>query len=269
MNNEYFSTNQSLWNTKLEYHKKSDFYDVEGFKKGTFQPLRALERKALSDVNGKTMLHLQCHFGQDSLAWARKGARVTGVDLSEKAIAFARELNDDLNLDAQFVHANVFDTRKHIQEQFDIVYTSYGVIGWLPDLKPWAKVISESLKPNGIFYMAEFHPVLMVYDFDEGSFQFNYFNNPEPDEYMVENTYADRNANFKHKEFTWSHSISEVITPLLENGLELLEFNEYPYSNWNCFPNMREVGEEQFVFDGFKHSMPHLFELKMRKKERF
>jgi len=266
MKQEYFDTNQSLWNQKLDIHKKSDFYSLEAFKKGTFQSLRNIELEALSGiVKGKTMLHLQCHFGQDSLAWARLGAKVTGVDLSEKAIALARELNDELGLDAKFVHANVFETRQHIQEKFDIVFTSYGTYGWLPDLKPWAKVISESLNSGGIFYMADFHPLLSIYDFDKNKMQYNYFNPNEPDLEITDSTYADRNVELKHKEYTWSHSLSEVITPLLQEGLQLELFNEYPYSNWNCFSNLKEVGEQQFVFEGFEHSMPHLFELKFRK----
>jgi SAM-dependent methyltransferase len=252
----------------VDIHKKSAFYNLDAFKEGTFQSLRNIELAALShQVKGKTMLHLQCHFGQDSLAWARLGAKVTGIDLSEKAIALARELNDELGLNAQFIHANVYDTRQHVQEQFDVVFTSYGTFGWLPDLKPWAKVISESLKLGGIFYMIDFHPLLSIIDFEnEGvDYNYNYFNPNKPDIEITETTYADRNVELKHKEYSWSHSLSEVITPLLQEGLQLEVFNEYPYSNWNCFPNLKQVSEQQFVFNKFKYSMPHLFELQFRK----
>ncbi len=265
MNNHYFDTNKSLWNQKVDYHKASDFYELDNFKKGLFQPLRDIELRGLPDVRGKSLLHLQCHFGQDTLAWARLGAKVTGVDLSNKGIESARQLRDELKLDAKFVNCNVFDTRKHIQEQFDIVFTSYGVIGWLPDLKPWAKVIKESLKPGGTFYIVEFHPALMMHDHENYDLQFHYFNRPEPDEYLIEGTYADKNANLQHKEFTWSHSLSEIITPLINEGLILESFNEYPYCNWNCFPNLRTEGEQRFVYNGVKFSFPHLFELKMRR----
>lgn len=265
MNDQYFKTNESLWNQKVDYHTQSEFYQLEAFKKGEYQPLRPIELEGLSDIKGKKMLHLQCHFGQDSLAWSRLGAKVTGVDFSEKAIAQARHLNAELQLDAQFVCSNVLETRQHLQDTFDVVFTSYGVIGWLPELQSWAKTISESLHKGGVFYMVEFHPVLMTMDFDLHEQRYAYFNQNAPDLEIVQGTYADKNADIEHQEFTWSHSLSEIITPLLREGLVLETFNEYPYSNWNCFSNMKEVAPDQFVYQGFQRPMPHLFELKMRK----
>lgn len=269
MSNNYIETNESLWNKKVEPHTKSDFYNLEAFKKG-WNSLRHIEMNALSDeVKDKSMLHLQCHFGQDSLAWSRLGAKVTGIDFSENAITKAQELNDELKLDATFIHSNVYDVRKHIQKKFDIVFTSYGVICWLPDLDKWAKVIADSLEPNGVFYMVETHPALIIYDLDNPKnlrLQYDYFHNPTPDEELITGTYADNEADLKHQEFTWSHSISEVIMPLLKHGLVLESFNEYPYSTWDCFPNQEKVGDEKFVFGNLGKSLPHLFELRMRKK---
>jgi SAM-dependent methyltransferase len=268
MTDNYIQTNQSLWDKKVKPHTESDFYQVEAFKKG-WNSLRHIEMNALGkEVKNKSMLHLQCHFGQDSLSWARLGATVTGIDFSAEAIKTAQQLNDEMQLDARFIQSSVYDVRKHIQEQFDIVFTSYGVIGWLPDLHQWAEVIGQSLKPNGTFYMVEFHPGLVIYDFGQPQnlrLAYDYFHHPTPDEALITGTYADASANLQHQEFTWSHSISEIITPLLKQGLILETFQEYPYSTWNCFSNLHEAGEEKFVFGSLDKSIPHLLELKMRK----
>ena len=132
---KYFDMNKATWNNKVEVHANSDMYSMELFKKGE-SSLKHYELEALGEVNGKSLLHLQCHFGQDTLSWSRMGAKCVGVDLSDAGINLAKKLNTALKLDAKFICCNVLDTSKHIKETFDIVFTSYGVIGWLPDLKP-------------------------------------------------------------------------------------------------------------------------------------
>ena len=172
---QYFAANRDLWNQRTAVHKDSSFYNLEGFKKGE-TVLTAVELKELGDVKGKKLLHLQCHFGMDSLDWARRGADVTGIDLSDAAITEAQQLNDELGLNARFVCCNVYDLHPQykassktppmegLEEAFDIVFTSYGVVGWLPDLDKWAEIIAHYLAPGGIFYMAEFHPVVWMFD---------------------------------------------------------------------------------------------------------
>ena len=163
-NNDYFKTNKATWNEKVTVHAQSNMYDLEAFKNGK-PSLMPYELEALGDVNGKSLLHLQCHFGQDTLSWSRLGAKCVGVDLSDEGINLARKLNNELNLDAKFACCNVLDTSKIIKETFDIVFTSYGVIGWLPDLKPWGKMIFEKLNKGGTFFMAEFHPIVWMHDY--------------------------------------------------------------------------------------------------------
>jgi ubiquinone/menaquinone biosynthesis C-methylase UbiE len=111
-------------------------------------------------------LHLQCHFGQDTLSMSRMGAQTTGVDLSDKAIDAARKLNQEINQQATFICCNIYDLPQHLDQQFDIVFTSYGTIGWLPDLNQWAALIARYLKPGGKFVFAEFHPVVWMFDND-------------------------------------------------------------------------------------------------------
>ena len=129
----YFKTNKATWNEKVKVHAKSVMYDLQAFKEGK-SSLMCYELDALGDVDGKSLLHLQCHFGQDTLSWSRLGAQCIGVDLSDEGIKLAKRLNTELNLDAEFVCCNVLDASEFIKDTFDIVFTSYGVIGWLPDL---------------------------------------------------------------------------------------------------------------------------------------
>nr|HMQ81182.1 class I SAM-dependent methyltransferase [Ignavibacteria bacterium] len=138
---KYIEVNRDLWNKKTPVHVTSEFYDVASFKKGK-SSLNPAELEALGDVSGKSLLHLQCHFGMDTLSWARLGAKVTGVDLADKAIDAARELNAELGLDAEFICSDVFDLKNVLDKKYDIVFTSYGTIGWLPDLDKWADIVS-------------------------------------------------------------------------------------------------------------------------------
>jgi SAM-dependent methyltransferase len=194
-----FNTNRQTWNKKVAIHAASDFYDLESFKKGR-SSLTPFEVKALGDVKGKDILHLQCHFGQDTLSFQRMGARCTGVDISDEGVKLARDLNNELKLDAKFVCCNVLDASQFISEKFDIVFTSYGTIAWLPDLKPWAKIISERLKPGGVFYIVEFHPIAWMYDYTETPSKLAYgYQRKEVIYEEYQGTYADEKSNMTSK----------------------------------------------------------------------
>jgi 2-polyprenyl-3-methyl-5-hydroxy-6-metoxy-1,4-benzoquinol methylase len=173
MNNyqHIFAANKASWNKRAAIHKDSAFYDLDAFKKGK-SSLNKVELAALGNVTNKRLLHLQCHFGMDTMSWAREGAIVTGVDLSDEAIRLAREINQELALNAEFICSNIYDLVNEEgkpvaglqSESFDIVFTSYGTIGWLPDLDQWAGIISLYLKPGGTFYIVDFHPALWMMD---------------------------------------------------------------------------------------------------------
>ncbi len=258
---EYIKVNKSLWNGKTEIHVKTDFYDVESFKKGK-STLNYLELEALGDVKDKSLLHLQCHFGMDSLSWARLGAKVTGVDLSDKAIDVARSLNAELGLDSEFICSNIYELPSVLDKKFDIVFTSYGVIGWLPDLDKWAEVISHFLKPGGVFYMVEFHPVVWMFDTDISKIDYSYFNN----ETVIETigTYAEPENEFRHKSISWNHSLSSVINSLMKQNLRVTEFNEYPFSFYDCFKKEVLTKDKHgfWQFKGLEGKMPVMFSVK-------
>jgi 2-polyprenyl-3-methyl-5-hydroxy-6-metoxy-1,4-benzoquinol methylase len=257
---QYFDANKEGWNQRTAVHKTSAFYNLEDFKKGT-SSLNKIEVDEVGDVKGKSLLHLQCHFGMDSLSWARAGATVTGVDISDNAIALANEINNELELNARFVCCNVYDTCEHVAEQFDIVFTSYGTIGWLPDLKPWAKVVAQKLKPGGFFYIADFHPTLWMLDDNMEKLTYSYFN----DEVIVteqKGTYTDRDAPIAYTEYGWNHPFSEIISALIAEGLQIEFLHEFPYSPYNCFANLEQSADGYWRFKGMGNRFPMMYSIK-------
>ncbi|MFB9052370.1 class I SAM-dependent methyltransferase [Formosa undariae] len=257
---DYKAINKATWNVKTEAHLISDFYDVEGFLNGK-SSLNSIEMDLLGDVKGKKILHLQCHFGQDSLSLARLGAHVTAVDLSDVAIKNAKQLANKLELDTTFICCDVYDLPNHLDDTFDIIYTSYGTIGWLPDLDQWAQLISKFLKPKGEFVFVEFHPVVWVFDDDFDKIIYRYFKSDAIIETET-GTYADREANMTQQSITWNHSLSEVITSLLQNNLELKAFQEFDYSPYDCFSHTVEVQPKQFRIKHLEDKLPMVYALK-------
>jgi SAM-dependent methyltransferase len=261
---DYISINKQTWNNKTDVHIASEFYDMQGFLDGK-STLNSIELELLGDIKGKRILHLQCHFGQDTMTFSRMGAKATGVDLSDKAIERAREFASKLNLDTTFVCCDIYDTPKFIDEKFDIVFTSYGTIGWFPDLDKWAKVISHFLKPDGKFIMADFHPVVWMFDNDFKGVFYNYFN-VEP---IIEDelgTYADKEAELSTQTMTWNHPTSELLNSLINNGLQINCFNEYDYSPYNCFNETEEFEPNKFRIKHFGNKIPMVYSIHGTKK---
>ena len=263
-NLDYLAVNRQTWNHKTEVHIDSEFYDNESFLKGK-STLNSIELALLGDIKDKKILHLQCHFGQDSLSMARLGAKVTGVDLSNNAIEKATSFAKELQLDGTFICSDIYDLPNHLAEEFDIVFTSYGTTGWLPDLDKWAKVVSRFLKPNGKFIMADFHPVVWMFDNDFKEILYSYFN-VEPIIEEETGTYADKNAALETKTITWNHPISETLNALLSNGLALNEFNEYDYSPYNCFNNTEEFEKGKYRIKHFENKIPMVYSIVATKK---
>lgn len=259
MNLDYLRTNQNLWNKKLAHHLNSEFYDLDGFLNGKTS-LKELELEMLGDVNEKSILHLQCHFGQDSLSLARMGAKVTGVDLSDQAIAKAKELNQHLKLKANFICSDVYDLKNKLSEKFDIVFTTYGVIGWLPNIDKWADTISHFLNPGGILVFVEFHPVLWMFDDKVEEVTYTY-HKTEPIIELEEHTYAAHNAEINMNSVTWNHSIGEVINALIKNGIEIKALSEYPYTFFPISPQFEAVGKGRYQVKKHGNKLPLLYSI--------
>jgi SAM-dependent methyltransferase len=242
VSDEYLRANRELWDTWADLHVASEFYDVEAFKAGadSLNP----EDDELGDVTGRTLLHLQCHFGKDTLSWARREAIVTGADFSPRAIEAARDLADELAIPATFVCSRIDELPGALDGRFDIVYTSRGVLGWLPDLASWAGVIAHFLTPGGTFFIHEMHPVMWLFD-DEAAetelrVRYPYFRTPEPFRFETQGSYAVPEAEMRGVEYAWPHSLDEIIGSLLDVGLRIVSFREHPTMFFRFLPFMVE-----------------------------
>lgn len=260
---EFLKSNQAMWNVWTRVHVKSKFYDVEGFKAGQLR-LDKIERE-MGDVRGKSLLHLQCHFGLSTLSWARLGARVTGADFSDEAIREARVLAQSVGLDANFVCANIYDLPNALDGQFDFVFTSHGVLGWLPDLPAWGRVIAHFLKPGGTFYIVEGHPTAFIFD-DENPedlrVRYPYFHTDSPGSAEVNGTYADRSVDIHHTEYFWYFSVSDIINALINAGLQIIELREYDFNSWQTFPFMEKDADGWWRLPEKFPKLPLMFSLK-------
>jgi SAM-dependent methyltransferase len=254
---KYFEMNRIGWDRRAEVHIGSRFYDVSGFISGATS-LREIERAELQEVAGKTLLHLQCHFGLDTLSWAREGAMCTGVDISPVAIAKARELAAQTGLSAQFVCSDVYGYGAAPGESFDIVFTSYGALCWLPDLRRWAQVVASKLAVGGRFYMVEFHP---VHDLLDG---YAYFTRPAPD-IEEEGTYTENGAGATARLATWGHPLSSVVDALVGAGIRIERMREFPYSPYDCFEGMEERTPGRFYLSHKGNDVPMVYSILGRK----
>jgi SAM-dependent methyltransferase len=243
----HVAANKALWDEWTPIHVRSEFYDVEGWKAGRGRDdLRPLLVEEVGDVAGKDLLHLQCHFGLDTLSWARRGARVTGADFSERAIEQARVLSADAGLDATFVVSDLADLPANLEGDFDVVFTSFGVLGWLPDVPRWAEVVAHFVRPGGFVYIAEAHPFAQVFDDDDAATElrprYHYWPSPEPLEFPTDGSYADPGAHVEQPfEYCWQHSMGEIITSLAAAGLRIEYLHEFPWIVWKMYPFMVET----------------------------
>lgn len=210
---------------------------------------------------GKKLLHLQCHFGLDTLSWARLGAEVTGVDFSDEALGTARKLAAELNLPARFIHADLTAEKIDLGDPYDIIVTSYGVLSWLPTLAPWARLIAENLVSGGIFHIAEFHPVLAMMDEEGRSLKYPYFHSDTPLPFVESSSYAGA----RHEPVTsyqWFHSLSDVVTALLDARLRVLHLHELPYCFHGCYSFLVEKEPGKWVLRDHPDGVPLLFSIK-------
>jgi SAM-dependent methyltransferase len=254
---EFLKANQQMWNQRTDIHIDSDFYDVPSFLEGR-SSLNSIELDLLGDVKGKKVLHLQCHFGQDTLSLARMGAKATGIDLSDRAIAKARELNQKMGLDAEFVCCNVLDIDQHLTDQYDIIFTSYGTIGWIPELDRWGQLVAQFLAPGGQFLIVEFHPVVWMLNSGMTFFEYSYFNKEMIEE--TEGTYTDGAGDFEAKSYSWNHPLSDVFKALLDAGLTISHFSEYDYSPYDCFEKTVKAAQG-YQIQGLEGLMPMVYAL--------
>lgn len=268
MTRMYYDTNRRNWNERTPIHARSLSYDLDGFRAGR-NSLLPIERVEVGEVNGKSLLHLQCHLGTDTLSWAQLGALVTGVDFSEEALTVARSLNIDLALNARFLQSNIYDLPKVLDAQFDIVYTSYGVLCWLHDIPRWAQIAAQYVKPGGTFYLAEFHPLAVAIcdggvDGDTFRMTFPYFSQNEPCYCAPGYTYTDGEEQTQTGAYEWSYTIGQVTTALIDAGLQIEFLHEHPCCAFPILPEMQEDADGLWWRQ--QHDFPLMFSLRARKE---
>lgn len=259
----YSNINKKWWNRVVPVHASSKLYDLQNFKKGKTS-LQEIELKELGNVKGRTLLHLLCHFGMDTLSWAKLGAVATGVDLSDESINLARKLSKETSIPATFICSDIFDLPKILDKKFDIIFMSYGVLCWISDVEKWAKIINRFLKKGGTFYIVEIHPFTNILSFDF-KFAFKYFDKgPEEDDST--GTYADWNSKIKGSTYLWSYTLSDVIDALIGEGLKIEYLHEFPFTMYDQFPGLMEKNKKgQYILKNKKIEIPLLFSIKATK----
>ncbi|RCH67536.1 class I SAM-dependent methyltransferase [Streptomyces sp. SDr-06] len=258
--------NRELWERWTGFHVASDHYDVKGFLagRGTLQPFEADE---VGEVAGRSLIHLQCHFGLDTLSWARRGARVTGVDFSPRAIARAGELARATAVPAEFLCSEVYGLPAELDGRFDIVYVSFGSVVWLPDIARWARAAARLLAPGGVLYVAEYHPVLHTLDFDDATrepvLRYPYFDRAQPIAHELRGTYADSADDVTESGYTWAHSLGAIVTSVLDAGLRLDFLHEFPSVWFPVLPYLeRRADGRYWLPERVEGELPLLFSLR-------
>ena len=266
----YIESNRALWNEWAEVNSRSSLYDVVAFRAGK-STLHTLEIEEVGDVAGRSLLHLQCHFGLDTLSWARQGARVTGVDFSSKAIQLARALSAEVDLPATFIESDVYDLPAAHSGEYDIVFASYGAIYWLPDIREWARVAAHFVRPGGTFYLAEIHPAAYVFDDRRDGTDlrivYPYFHSPQPIVYSTRGTsYFDGEAAVTQPaEYGWCHSLGDTVSALIAAGLRIEFLHEHAYTVYRQLPFMEQGADGYWRLPEHSQSVPLMFSVRATK----
>jgi SAM-dependent methyltransferase len=269
---EWYTANRANWDERVPIHLKS--YGLDAIRGGNGK-LHPIEERELQLRPGERVLHLQCHFGLDSLTLAQRGAFVVGVDFSAPAVQAARDLANELGLDrlANFVETNVYGVQEALPEPeaFDLVYVSWGAINWLPDIRTWAKIVSYYLRPGGRLYMAEGHPVAYVFEDSlpplEGAMPawFAPYFDEQPSVIDNDRDYSDPNARMKNtRTYEWIHPLGNIVDALLEAGLSLEFLREHDALPWKMFAQLVEDKDGMFRWPN-RRWLPLSFSLSARK----
>jgi SAM-dependent methyltransferase len=244
------AANRDNWDDRVAIHVASDMYDVDGWLAGARDP-RPWEAEALGDVAGLDLVHLQCHFGLDTLSWAHVGATVTGLDFSGKAIATATDLAERAGLTdrARFVEANVLLASEALEgAQFDVVYVSLGALCWLPSVDQWALQVALLLRPGGRLFFHDSHPLSWALADDSTAIEHTYFEESTPFVSDFAHTYTDGSGTIDHtRNYQWNHSVGETLNALLDNDLRLDRVTEHDWTAWPRYPWLVETGPQRWA----------------------
>jgi SAM-dependent methyltransferase len=266
----WFEANRANWDERVQHHIASDFYDMDAFRAGAIT-VPDVEREEVGDVAGKSLLHLQCHFGQDTLSWARLGATVTGLDFSGEAIAAARSIAEELSIPAEFVEANVYDAPQALEgRQFDIVYTSLGVLTWLPDIERWAQAAAACVRPGGLLYLRDGHPFAWVFDDEHPSelrVRFPYWSVDGGLRFDYPGSYATGAETQHNVTYESPHALGDIVTALVQAGLAIEFLHEFNYASYRAFPFMEQSDDGNWRLPAHADSVPLIFSIRAHRPE--
>jgi 2-polyprenyl-3-methyl-5-hydroxy-6-metoxy-1,4-benzoquinol methylase len=263
-------TNRRNWDERAAIHARdtTDYYGLDRLRAGE-STLYAIEAAELGDLSGKRVLHLQCHIGCDTLSLVRRGAVATGLDFSGVAVELARRLANDTGLRADFIHGTVDQAPCLTPGPFDLVFTTWGTICWLPDVRVWAKAIASVLAPNGELYFADIHPGFMVMEERAGEIvQIYDFQTPadRPLKFIVAKTYTGDPTVMTHQETReWIHPLSSVFGALTEAGLTITMFHEHEALPWRAVPGLVPAPDRLWRLPGGYPRMPLSISLRAKK----
>jgi len=254
--------NRTHWDELAEVHAES--YDYEKLIKGG-HVMDSIQTGEVGEVRNRSLLHLQCHIGTDTLSWARLGADVTGVDISPVSLRVAQKLAKKAGLSARFIESSVYDLPDKLDSTFDIVYTSIGVLCWLSDLSTWAGIIRKYLKPGGFFYLMESHPFMHVFDDESDGLivRYPYFHKQAPYEWPADYPdYSDSEYTVQSPSWEWQWSISDILNALIENDLKIDFLNEHSVIPWKALPDMIKCNDGFWRLPEGTNNLPLMFSLR-------
>lgn len=244
----YREANRARWDESVAIHAASEFYGADRFLAGE-TTLLPLDIEEVGDVAGKSLLHLQCHFGLDTLSWARRGANVVGVDFAQSAVETARNIAQRAGLKAEFVESELYASPETLAGRlgtFDIVYVNLGALCWLPDISGWARTCAAFLRSGGALYVRDVHPVTQSLD-DESPVSelrllYPYFETSEPQHWVGDQDYADDSASLNHHDsYEWNHSLGEIVTAVIDAGLGIEFLHEQDWTVYRALPWLVET----------------------------
>jgi SAM-dependent methyltransferase len=268
MSEPFESANRVYWDDQADFNRAH--WDVDGFLADPHRlsTIVTADRELVGDVRGRSLLHLQCHFGLDTLSWARLGAHATGIDLSPHAIAIATDLAARAGLDARFVETDLYAVPDVIEQRFEVVYTGGGALCWLPDIRRWGEVVGRMLRPGGTFYVREVHPMLWALEDERADpklvVERPYFEEAEPTRWDAEPIWQ-KDARAVPTCYEWHHGLGEIVGALIDAGLTIELLREHRTCLWQALPFMVEGEGGWWRLPDRPERLPLMYSIRARK----
>lgn len=268
MTEDYRDINRKFWDEVTPHHISSEYYATAEFRRGA-NVLDPIVREGIGEIAGKRLLHLQCHFGLDTLSLARMGADVTGLDFSGKAIAEARKLAEETGIEATFIESDVLSMPDDLGE-FDVVFASWGVISWVQDISAWFRAAAQRLGRGGRLHLVDFHPVAAIMDDTVGPDSAFFVRYPyESDKPLIQDEASDYATPARlraNRTVEWQHGVGSLLNGVIQAGLTIERFRELDRIPWRGLPQLLEAGDGYWRLPPDAPAFPLAFELSAKRE---